>query len=354
MNLTSGKVSKALKILVYGPEGIGKSTFASQFPNPIFIDTEGSTDHMDVTRAKPASWTELLMMVDEVTNTQICSTLVIDTADWAERFCMEHICASYQIKSIEGLGYGKGYTILAEEFGKLLDKLSRLVERGTNVVLTAHSIIRTITLPDEMGTYDRWELKLQKKTSPLLKEWSDLMLFANYKTFIVKDDNGKGKAQGGKRVMYTTHNTTYDAKNRFGLPDELPFEYAAIASIIPSGITPAPDPVSTPAPAQEAAPAPDPAPKKEKKKKSEPPVMQKTVEEVKADPALIDALAKLQKLMEADGATEEDVRKAVAHFQYFPEDTAIIDYGAEFISGMLVAYWPEVKKTIDQIKDMPF
>jgi hypothetical protein len=150
--------------------------------------------------------------------------------------------------------------------------------------------------------------------------------------------------------MYTTHNTTYDAKNRFGLPDELPFEYAAIASIIPSGITLPPIQV----PAQEAAPAPDPAPKKEKKKKSEPPVMQKTVEEVKSDPALIDALAKLQKLMEADGATEEDVRKAVAHFQYFPEDTAIIDYGAEFISGMLVAYWPEVKKTIDQIKDMPF
>ncbi len=89
-----------------------------------------------------------------------------------------------------------------------------------------------------MGAYDRWELKLGKKTSsqtsPLIKEWADMLLFANYKTIsVATDDKGKKfKAQGGTRVMYTAHHACWDAKNRYGLPEEVPFEYSSIAHII--------------------------------------------------------------------------------------------------------------------------
>ena len=240
MKIIRGTVPCALKVCIDGPEGIGKSTFASRFPNPVFIDTEGSTAHMDLARTpRPQSFTALKEQIRYfIDHTEELDTLVIDTADWAERLLMEEICAQRKIKSIEDLGYGKGYTLLMEEFGKLLNLLDELLMRGVHVVFTAHAMMRKFEQPDELGQYDRWELKLQKKTAPLLKEWADLLLFANYKTTVVNVDNqgaakGKNKAQGGRRVMYTTHHSCWDAKNRFGLADELPFEFEQIAGIMP-------------------------------------------------------------------------------------------------------------------------
>lgn len=237
--ISKGKICKAKKILIYAPEGIGKSTLASQFPNPLFIDTEGGTNSLDVARLPaPSSWT---MLKDEVqyviNNPDICKTLVLDTADWAERMEIEEICAKNHVDGLEGFGWGKGYTYAAEEFGRLLDKLSELVEKGVNVVVTAHAQLKKIELPEEMGSYDHWETKLSKKAAPLLKEWADSVFFGNYKTVVINVDGqgslkGKNKAQGGTRVMYTTHTPFWDAKNRDGLPDELPFSYEAIAHTI--------------------------------------------------------------------------------------------------------------------------
>lgn len=241
MNIIRGKLKRAQKIVIYGPEGIGKSTFASMFPKTLFIDTEGSTAQLNVARTEsPSSWTMLLSQVEYVKNNpDICKTLVIDTADWAEKLTIQHICNKYKVDGIEGLGYGKGYTYLEEEFGRFLNKLSDLIEIGINVVFTAHSKITRFDQPDEIGSYDRWELKLQKKTSPLLKEWADMVLFANYKTSVVNVDNqgaakGKNKAQGGKRVMYTQHTPSWDAKNRHELEKELDFKYENIEHILHS------------------------------------------------------------------------------------------------------------------------
>lgn len=236
MKITTGKIEGAQKIVIYGPEGIGKSTFASMFPNPLFIDTEGSTKHMDVARTpKPSSWTMLMEQVRYVkANKSLCGSLIIDTGDWAEQLCITEICAKHQKKGIEDFGFGKGYIYLAEAFGKLLNLLEELIEVGINIGITAHAQMRKFDQPDEMGSYDRWELKLQKKTAPMLKEWADMVLFANYKTYVVNvdgqgTDKGKNKPQGGKRVMFTTHHLCWDAKNRHDLPPELPFEYKQIA-----------------------------------------------------------------------------------------------------------------------------
>ena len=85
MNITSGKIVTAQKVVIYGPEGIGKSTIASKFPDPVFSDTEGSTKHMDIRRFDtPTSWSMLLDQVKYVINNpSICSTYVVDTIDWA-------------------------------------------------------------------------------------------------------------------------------------------------------------------------------------------------------------------------------------------------------------------------------
>lgn len=240
MNITRGKQARAQRVVIYGTEGIGKSTLAAQFPDPLFIDTEGSTSNMDVKRMdKPTSWTMLMNQISFVkANPTVCKTLVIDTIDWAESLAIESVCSMHGKRGIEDFGYGNGYTYVREEMGRLLDKLQELVDIGINVVLTAHSQLRKFEQPDEDGAYDRYELKLGKKTSsqtaPVVKEWCDLLLFCNYKTMVMTSESKKKKATGGQRVMYTTHHPAWDAKNRHGLPDELPMDYAAIAHIFAS------------------------------------------------------------------------------------------------------------------------
>ena len=171
LNIHTGKILKPQKVVIYGPEGIGKSTLASHFPDPLFIDTEGSTNDLDIKRlTPPTSWAMLMSYVAQVKeDPTVCRTLVIDTADWAEKLCSQEICDKNKVDSIEGFSYGKGYVYLEEEFGRLLNRLSDLIDKGINVVLTAHAMMRKFEQPDESGAYDRWELKLQKKISPLVK-----------------------------------------------------------------------------------------------------------------------------------------------------------------------------------------
>ena len=234
--IEKGRQKKALKVVVYGPEGVGKSTLASRFPGPLFIDTEGGTAHMDVARLpSPTSWKMLEEEIDAVTaEPDVCRTLVIDTADGAQKLCYDAVCAERGVDGIEGLGYGKGYVYAGEKFGKLLNRLERLADKGVNVLVLAHAIQRKVELPEETGAYDHWEMKLhQKQISPLLKEWADALLFATYKTIVIQVDKegNKNKAKGSERVIYTTHSAAWDAKNRHGLPDRIPLSIKALAPL---------------------------------------------------------------------------------------------------------------------------
>lgn len=157
LNITKGKINRAQKVVIYGSEGIGKSSLAAQFPDPVIIDTEGGTAHMDVRRIdKPQSWEEMLAIVKEVAATPgICKTLVIATADWAEQLITTYLCGKYKQNSIESFGYGKGYTYMAEGFSRLLAACDLCIAAGIHVVITAHAKMRKFEQPDEMGAYDR-------------------------------------------------------------------------------------------------------------------------------------------------------------------------------------------------------
>lgn len=233
--INRGKIPAPVRAVIYGAEGVGKSTLASNFPEPLFIDIEDGTKELDVARIdKPENWRMLLDELDYIAlNPDLCKTVIIDTADRAEQLLTAALLLEGGVDSIEkyGGGYGKGYTALAERFTKdLLFRLDTLIANGINCVLLAHAIMRKFEAPDE-PPYDRWELKVSKKVAPLLKEWSDLLLFCNYKAMIV-EENGKNKAKGsGKRVMYANHKPTYDAKNRYGLPDEMELSYTPLKPV---------------------------------------------------------------------------------------------------------------------------
>ena len=345
MNITSGKLQTAQKVVVYGPEGVGKSTFASQFPDPLFIDTEGSTKKLNVKRYdKPTSWEMLRNQIEYTRIHRPCKTLVIDTMDWAERLCSDYICAKSFKTGIEDFGWGYGFTYINEEMGRFLNQLEEVVNVGINVVLTAHAQLVKFDQPDEAGAYDRWELKLgikktEKRTAALLKEWSDLLLFANYKTTVVTVDEKakKRKAYGGQeRIMYTQHCASWDAKNRDELPFELPFAFSSIAHIFES--VPAPQPVQT---AETTSIKTDDF--EEITPTEEAPV---TNEFQNIPKALAD-------LMQMHNVSEFDIREAVSKKGYFPINTPISNYGEDFINGVLIGAWPQVVEMINENKKLP-
>ncbi len=222
-----------MKVLIYGVEGIGKTTFASKFPDPIFIDTEGSTGFINARKLpNPTSWTMLLDELEDIKSEPRGKTLIIDTLDWAERLAKKYLMDKNKWAAIDSTNYGSRYVALSDEIGKLLNKLTEIKDVGINVILTAHAETKKHELPDEMGQYDKYTLKLEKRDAGLAKEWADMILFFNYKTTIISDSKSNSKkATGGQRVMYTTHKPAWDAKNRLGLPDELPIDFEAIREL---------------------------------------------------------------------------------------------------------------------------
>lgn len=229
--IVNTRQTRPQKVVIYGPEGIGKTTFASQFPDPLFIDTDDKgTSFIDAKRLPyPKDWDELLNEVNFVATKRPAKTLVLDTMDKSELMAKEWLLRKHNWKIMDAAGYGTKYVAWTDEIIRLLKGLNLVTQAGINVVVVAHAKFVKREQPDEVGRYDRWELKLDRdKNSALLKEWADLLLFADYKITVVTDSNGHGKAQGGQRVMYTTHKPAWDAKNRLGLDDQLPFNYDAI------------------------------------------------------------------------------------------------------------------------------
>lgn len=316
LNIIEGKEKRPLKVVIYGPEGIGKSTFASQFPDPLFIDTEGGTSNLNIRRVKcNKSWNELLTIVKEIyANPSICKTVVLDTADWSEFLCINAVCEKYRKNNIEDFGFGKGYVYLLDEYSKLLTFLDQLIEAGIHVVITAHAKPRKFELPEEQGAFDRYEMKLTRQVAPLIKEWCDALLFCNYKIYVVTTENNSKKAQGGKRVLYTTHKPTYDAKNRFNLPEELELNFSSIQHLF-EGIEVSAD----------KAPFPDPR-----------------------DITSVATIQKLEKMIEEAGITSAELQKVVATKGHYEEKQPITSYSDDFITRWIIPNW---KKILESIKN---
>jgi hypothetical protein len=239
MKITSGKQTRAQRVVIYGVESVGKSTFAAQFPKPLFLDIEQGTSHLDVDRCDIGNWKQLTDSLTECRSSDY-KTIVIDSADWAERLCIEDLLASSKKTSIEDFGFGKGWVMVAERMSRMLASVDTLIDAGKNVVLIAHSKIVRFEAPDALAAYDRYELKLSKQSSPLLKEFADELWFLRFKTKVSTTDTGRGKGIGGKeRILLTTHSAAYDAKTRSGLAEELPLVWESVAHLFADIVAPA-------------------------------------------------------------------------------------------------------------------
>lgn len=366
-----GTRAKPIKAVCYGVEGVGKTTFGAAWPGAVFIDVEDGSGHYDVARfPRPTLWTELIAEVLAAVDMDEVGTLVIDTIDAAEALCVAHVLREKKWKGIEDAGYGKGYTYASEQFSKLLDALDKVVDAGKNVLLLAHAQIKKFEQPDELGAYDRWELKLSKKDAPLVKEWCDLLLFANYKTDVMTSDDGKKtKASGGKkRVMYASHTAAWDAKNRLGLRDSMPFDFTEIADKVPTDIKPAEQPfvpddeAEAQAGAEAAASTKKDGPSLEEmdsylheiangNMNAKPPEFEEVTEP---------EFTQLHQLMADYQVSEAQLRDAVGSRKNndYTDATPIGDYSVEFVRNTLLKHWEKIVATVHErgelYKDIPF
>lgn len=224
--------------LLYGVEGIGKSTFGAEAPSPIFISAENGLKHLDVPMfPAPTSFKDVLDAVDELTTTDHAyKTLIIDTLDWIEPLLWRDVCQKANAADIEAVGGGfqKGYIAAVDTWRVLLARLERLNEtKGMEIGLLAHTTVTTFNNPNGPD-YKRFQAAFHVKAYDLVKQWVDLVLFANFED-VYGPDAGKKRGQikgvsTGKRELFTERTAAYDAKNRLGLPPMIPFSYADFAA----------------------------------------------------------------------------------------------------------------------------
>ena len=235
-SISKNDAKLAPRIMLYGVEGIGKSTFAAYSPKPIFILTEdglGSlpVQHFPLAKTVASVMSAITTLYEEKHDYK---TVVLDSLDWLEAMIWQEMEAKHDAKD---LAYGKGASIAADKWRTIVTAFDALrTKHGITVILIAHTTIKRFDSP-ETEPYDRYQPKLQERSGSLIREWADAVLFANYKTIVKQSDVGFNKTvsrgvSSGERMLFTSERPAYMAKNRYSLPESIPLDWDAFAEAI--------------------------------------------------------------------------------------------------------------------------
>tara|TARA_R100000234_G_C4993005_1_gene176470 strand:+ start:663 stop:1415 length:753 start_codon:yes stop_codon:yes gene_type:complete len=242
LNVVQGTALAPPRILIYGPPGVGKTTFAAGAGKGVIcLPTEEGADVVGMDRFPLAqSVPDVMGHLDQlIKEKHDYSVLALDSLDWLETLTWDQACADAGVKSIEeiGGGYGKGYLAALAYHRALLGKITILrKEKNMACVLLAHSQVRRFEDPTTEA-FDRFEIKLHKRASDLYTEFCDIVGFANVKTTTreTTGDFGKKKVKpvsSGERVLRTASRPNFVAKTRYAIPDELPLDWSALINAI--------------------------------------------------------------------------------------------------------------------------
>lgn len=237
-----------IRLVLYGADGVGKTTFCSGAPGAVFIPVEEGLDNIDaLATPRPETWAQLVEYADALVLDAKCKSIVIDSIDEAERLCWAHVCMQGddkgKKKNIEAFGYGKGYVAAVNEWRQLISALERAGQAGKNVLLIAHAQRKAVKNPSGED-YEQWQIKLNDKAAAMFREWSRIVGFAelDIATVTDKEDGGRTKGQWtGKRVLRTTPSAGYQSKTRHTLPAKIPLDWNAFAAAVAAGKPPSID-----------------------------------------------------------------------------------------------------------------
>lgn len=229
----SGREPQPPRLTVYGPEGVGKSTFAASAPNPVFIQTEDGLSEIDTAKFPLCTtYDDVIQQLKAVRDEEHdFQTLALDSLDWLERLIWDRVCADFGVRSIEKAdgGFGKGYSYALTYWREVVKLLNEIrAKRQMAIILVAHSKVERFEDP-EHPAYDRYQPRLHKAANSLICEWADAVLFATRRMRI---DSTTGRAapvgaDGGERVLRTNGSPAFNAKNRYSLPTEMALSWDA-------------------------------------------------------------------------------------------------------------------------------
>lgn len=227
-HVRTGRIDVPLRVILFGVEGVGKSTFASRAPKPIFVGADSGTENLDIARMpEPRTWEDVFEAVRVLQNEpHDYETVVFDPLSFLETFCWDMLCKRNGWSSMEDLDYGKCYMPAADEWRRLLADVERLWStRRMNVIFLDHARVKMFKNP-VAEDFERYVMAMHEKSSALLKKWCAFVLFATHEVAIHKDKQKRVRGMSdGTRVVRTQWNAAYDAKNRADLPAELPLSW---------------------------------------------------------------------------------------------------------------------------------
>lgn len=238
IEIVKGLVPRAQKVCVYGPEGVGKTTFASKFPKAFFLDLERGSCAYEVDRVYPETVAEVEQILDKVAAGGTgYETVVIDSYDALWRIYAAQVAAEKKVKSIEDTAYQSGVKVVADLLGRLLiGRVEKLIAAGVNVVVLAHVEVKKHDDLENGVSYDRYQFRVQRLSANVLMERMDSVLFANYETKVVQDAGGKVRPLGGReRVLTTIRTAANDGKSRYALPSKVDPSETTVMKLLGNG-----------------------------------------------------------------------------------------------------------------------
>ena len=240
-SLKSSKNDNPPIVLLYGVDGIGKTSLAAEWPSPLYLPTEGERPPSDVEMATPGTIESLAALLDIfaelLTEEHDFKTVIVDSLDGLEPLIWRATCARLGVNSIEEPGYGKGYIETDTEWGEYLSAVGALSRAGINVVQLAHPEIVRFDSPTT-DPYSRYQPKLHKRANALVREKADVVAFLNYRVSIKEKEVARqtkvAHAEGGKeRQIHLSEGAGFNAKNRYSMPDSVTYRkgngYAELA-----------------------------------------------------------------------------------------------------------------------------